>query len=339
MFKTIGFCLALLVALSSVLLSTLAYGADVTVSGTARFQFTAREDVDPSTNFFLRDARLKGAAKLTDKISAMVYVDATKQPSLLEANVEYTQAPYGTLRFGQFQVPFGYETQNSNFDVEAIDRSRMLNYIWYNGKTNAYLRDAGAMAYGRYKLLGYQVAVLNGTGLNTSDTNNYKDIVGRIGVGIPMFVGLGASVYQGKWGPQEDLMKRTAYGFDLFLDTGKVLVETEYIAAKGRVTGTSTSLDVKHGGLYAIVGYRITPLIEPVFKYDKYDPDKDIDDDELTAFYTGINLNFERKARLQVFYVMKDATGTDVELPGALAGDPTRVGYTHQLLVQAQAKF
>ena len=333
MFKTIGFCLAALV-----LLSTLAYGADVTVGGTVQYQFTAKEDVNPSTTFAFKAARLKGSVKLTDKISAMVYLDATRQPSLLEANIEYLQAPYATLRLGQFQVPFGYETQNANFDVEAIDRSRMLNFIWYNGTTTAYLRDAGAMVMGRRKLIGYQVAVLNGTGLNTSDTNNYKDIVGRVGIGIPMFAGLGASVYQGKWGPQEDLTDRNAYGFDLFLDTGKVLLEAEYIAADGRVTGTSTSSDVKHGGFYTIVGYRITPLIEPVFKYDTYDPDKDTDDNELTAYYAGVNLNFEKKARFQVFYVMKDATPNDVD-PKASAGDPTRVGYTHQMLVQAQAKF
>jgi hypothetical protein len=333
-YRIIGFCLATLV-----LLSTLAYGADVTLGGAVRYQFVGREDVTPSTTFAFRDARVKAAAKLTDKISAMVYLDAAKQLSLVEANVEYAHASYATLRLGQYLLPFGYESQNSNFDVEAVDRSRMLNYIWYNGTTSAYLRDAGAMLYGRRNLLMYQVAAVNGSGINTADNNNYKDIAGRIGVGIPMFVGLGASVYHGKWGLQDSLKTRNAYGFDLYLDTGKVLLETEYIAADGRVTGALSSVDVKHGGWYTIVGYRVTPLIEPVFKYDKYDPDKDVDDDELTAYYVGVNLNFERKARLQMFYVMKDATGTDLNLPAASAADPTRVGYTHQVLVQAQARF
>jgi hypothetical protein len=301
-------------------LSALASAADVTVSGFVQYQYVVKQTTsgpsDPSNAFGLKAARLKGAARMTDRISAGVLIDGTKQPSVLDVNVDYAFSPYLALRAGQFQLPFGYETQNSNFDVEAIDRSQVVSWLWYNGTTRCYSRDQGAMLMGRYTLLEYKVACVNGSGLNTVDGNNYKDIVGRVGLGIPMFAGLGFSVLRGKWGPKDTLEDRNALGFDLFLDTGKVLLETEYISADGLVTGTSTSADVKHGGYYVIVGYRITPLIEPVFKYDKYDPDKDAADDEAlsasenasTAMYFGVNLNLYGKARLQSFYVVKDET-------------------------------
>jgi predicted porin len=245
---------------------------------------------------------------------------------VLEANIDYIYAPFLTARFGQFQVPFGYETQNSNFDVEAIERSQIVSAVWYNGTTAGYLRDQGIMAMGQHKLFNYKLACVNGSGLNTADNNNHKDIVGRFGVGIPMFAGLGVSVLRGQWPNGLDCQDRNAMSFDLYLDTGKVLLEGEYISAEGMVTGASTASDAKFGGYYAILGYRVTPLIEPVFKYDKFDGDKDNDADETvtTNMYVGVNLNFEGKARFQVFYKMADETPS-VD--------------NNQVLVQVQAKF
>jgi hypothetical protein len=43
-------------------------------------------------------------------------------------------------------------------------------------------------------------------------------------------------------------------------------------------------------------------MIEPTFKIDKLDPDKDEGGDTRTDLYYGLNLDMERRARLQVFY-------------------------------------
>ncbi|HVP57897.1 MAG TPA: porin [bacterium] len=325
-------CLWLAVVL---LLSVAVYAADVTVNGYIQYEYVAKqipkETTGISTNFGLRAARIKASCKLNDKISAYVLIDGAKQPSVLEANLDYICAPFLTVRLGQFQLPFGYETQNSNFDVEAIDRSQIVNTVWNNGTLangigNGYLRDQGLMLMGQHTLFNYKVACVNGTGLNTADNNNYKDIVGRIGVGIPMFAGLGVSLLHGEWPNGLKSQDRKAIGVDLFLDTGKVLVESEFIAARGMVTSANTALDKKFGGYYAIVGYRVTPLIEPVFKYDKMDNDKDNDADATvtTNTYLGVNLNFEGKARLQVFY--------------KIASETPSVD-NNQVMVSAKAKF
>lgn len=309
------------------LLAAASYAADVTVSGYVQYQYTARqtnEDTPISTNFGLKAARLKGACKVTDKISTYALIDGAKSLSVLEAVVDYAHAPFLTLRAGQFQVPFGYETQNANFDVEVTERSQIVSALWCNGSTSGYLRDQGVMAMGQHKLFNYKVACVNGTGLNVADNNNHKDIVARLGAGIPMFAGLGFSVLQGTWPNGAESVDRTAFGFDMFLDTGKLLFQTEYITAEGAAESATTAWDGKFGGYYVTLGYRVTPLVEPVFKYDKYDPDKDTDDDELTNMYFGVNLNFEGKARLQTIYKMADEE-EDVD--------------NNVLIIQAQAKF
>jgi len=317
------------------LLSAATYAADVTVNGYVQYLYSAKQKTDPSTNFGLQAARLRGTCKITDKISAYVLIDGARSLSILEANVDYIHAPFLTVRFGQFLVPFGYESQNANFDVEAVERSQIVSAVWYNGSTYGYLRDQGLMVMGQHMLFNYKLACVNGSGLNTSDNNNHKDIVGRFGVGIPMFAGLGVSVLRGQWPNGLDCQDRNALSFDLYLDTGKVLIEAEYISADGMI-GPTDMIDPKHpayaasdtkfGGYYAILGYRVTPLIEPVFKYDKFDRDKDNDDDStvMTNMYVGVNLNFEGKARLQMFY--------------KIVGETPSVD-NNQLLVQVKAKF
>jgi hypothetical protein len=162
--------------------ASMTYAADVTVNGYVQYQYFTQQipkgQTGLSTNFLFKAARLKGSLKINDKISAMVYLDGTRQPSVLEANVEYAFAPIAVARLGQFQVPFGYESQNANFDNEAIDRSQVVSALWNNGATAGYLRDAGIMVMGQRKFFSYKVACVNGSGLNTADNNNRKDIVG-----------------------------------------------------------------------------------------------------------------------------------------------------------------
>jgi hypothetical protein len=316
MAKWVGVWLVVVLVAASV-----TYAADVTVNGYVQYQYFTQQTTGQkgaiANNFLFKAARLKGSLKINDKISAMVYLDGTKQPSVLEANVEYAFAPIAVARFGQFQVPFGYESQNANFDNEAIDRSQIVSNLWYNGATLGYFRDAGVMLMGQRQFLSYKVACVNGSGLNVADNNNHKDIVGRIGLGIPMFAGIGVSALRGAW-PDSAAAKnvdRNAVGFDLYLDTGKVLVEGEYIRGDGLVgkgTGVYHIADVNYSGYYALVGYRVTPMIEPVFKYDRYNPNTD-KDDMLTNIYMGVALNFEGKARLKTFYVVKQEPSPKID--------------------------
>ena len=85
------------------------------------------------------------------------------------------------ISVGQFKPPFGYELQQPDPVREMPERSRfILNYI--PGE-----RDRGLKIQGKYDILRFQVALINGNGtqdaaFGTLDSNNYKDLVGRVGV-------------------------------------------------------------------------------------------------------------------------------------------------------------
>jgi hypothetical protein len=356
MARWLGFALA--VALGATFVgSAVATAADVSVGGLVQTQFKAQQG-KPST-FVARAVRIKASSKMTDKFSALVTLEAAKEPNLLDAYVDFACCPKLTIRSGQFQMPFGLETQASRFDQEAIENSLIINELWNNGYGTGYSRDIGVMATARHKVFELKLAAVNGVGYNYGESNTFfpkwgkdndghMDIVGRFGVGIPMFAGLGVSRYQGSWPELEKSadgdwaytgpgLDRTAFGFDAYLDAGKALFQMEYIRAKGLLVSEKDpeDADVKiwpwrendFGGWYVLVGVRVTPLIEPAFKYDKYDPNTDKDNDATSDVCLGLNLNFEGKARLQTWYRIKREEADDKDVDN------------NELIVQMAGKF
>jgi hypothetical protein len=319
------------------LLGGICYGADLDLSGLLQIRYTDNRDLDGT--FAARTARLGAKVKVTEKISAQAQFELAREPNLLDAMIDYSFSPALNVRIGQFKLPFGHEIQLSPFGLEAGDRALIHTHLWYNGVSRPYIRDTGALVFGRYMLFDYALGAVNGAGYNYTDdpdgggvrvfprwgmdNNNSKDIVGRIGIGVPMFAGMGFSFYEGNWPVgyttgtcNED---RSAKAFDIFLDTGKVLFHYERVWAQGRLldqdvaafeghSAVSHALpgdrwqDSEYGGSFVVIGYRFNAMIEPVYKLDLCDPDEDADGDRLTDTYFGVNLNFEGKARLQMLY-------------------------------------
>ncbi|MFC1800400.1 porin, partial [Candidatus Eisenbacteria bacterium] len=317
MMRTTGLVLAALVILAGTAIS-----GKPEVNGLVQGQY--EDQVGEHSRFLLRTARIGISGDLTDEVSAMVQIDAALDPIILDALIKYDLSRYALFTAGQFKIPFGFETSITRFELEAIERSLVVSHLMNNGMSAPYLRDLGLMVTGKYMAFTYDVAVVNGTGYDYTDStgsanrllrlgadnNDSKDIVARVGVGVPMLAGLGFSVYQGKWA---DHPNRDAWGLYFQVDTGRVIFQYEYIRGKGRLLEVEPQGDDgllvqeewqsdKFSGYYLVLGYRIRPYIEPVVKLDKLDPDWDQSDDKLTDMHYGLNFNLERKARLQVFY-------------------------------------
>jgi len=305
MLRTTGLVLAAMVILAGTAIS-----GKPEVNGFVQGQY--EDQVGENSRFLLRTARIGISGDLTDNVSALVQFDAALDPIILDALIKYDLSRYALFTAGQFKIPFGFETSITRFELEAIERSLVVSHLMNNGMSAPYLRDLGLMVTGKYMAFTYDVAVVNGTGYDYTDStgsanrllglgmdnNNAKDIVARVGVGVPMFAGLGFSVYQGRWADNPD---RDAWGLYFQVDTGKVVLQYEYIRGKGRLVEDQWQGD-KFSGYYLVLGYRIKPYIEPVIKLDKLDPDWDESDDKLSDMHYGLNFNLERKARLQVFY-------------------------------------
>ncbi|HKB83849.1 MAG TPA: porin, partial [Burkholderiales bacterium] len=116
--------------------------------------------------------------------------------------------PGATVRLGQQRIPFGIEAQTpggllpftsrSYLDLK-LTRNAGLDNTKFSNAEFIQERDIGAQTRGR--LAGgkfeYAVGVFNGAGINVSDTNNSKDVVGRLGFNPLRGLRFGVSGYEG----------------------------------------------------------------------------------------------------------------------------------------------
>jgi phosphate-selective porin OprO/OprP len=107
-------------------------------------------------DFFVEADFGQGAAVLTDG-----YLDVHYWPEL-------------RLRAGQFKVPFSYEELFSDNNIDFVERSVADNLVPS--------RDVGAMLHGSLfgGIVSYAGGIFNGSGQNTAETNDSKDLAARL---------------------------------------------------------------------------------------------------------------------------------------------------------------
>jgi phosphate-selective porin OprO/OprP len=153
--------------------------------------------------FLVRSARPIIEAKMTDYMDARFMPDFGKgSTTLLDAYGNFHPAPNSkwdwiNFRVGEMKSPVGLERWESESDVLFVERGQTTNLVPF--------RDIGIMAYGYplSKQVEYEFGVMNGAAdfqANTGDTDQNKDIVGRIfthplvWTGVDALKGLGVGV-------------------------------------------------------------------------------------------------------------------------------------------------
>lgn len=262
-------------------------------------------------------------------------------PHLLDGYVSYTRfAKWAKISLGQFKSPFSLEQNTSCSGLYTINRSEFVNQL------AGPQRDLGLVVTGGHDTLfvKYAVGVMNGTGMNVIDNNNNKDIVGRV-VFVPFsFLQIGGSGRYSKINPTDATQKlneQMTYGAELRLEYKNFLLQSEFIQAQTKLYSSSKlpiyggcggiiGFDTKQPGTYKKYGYMVmasymTPWnLEPVIKFDSWEPDMSVGKDEVSYITGGINYNINDYARVQINYVkVMEDTPVDNDM----------------IMIQYQAKF
>lgn len=259
-------------------------------------------------------------------------------PFILDAFVSYNRfAPYLKVAVGQFKSPFGLELLTPCHKLHTINRAMAVNQLVDP------FRDQGIMLSGSTgelkifglqtkNLIGYNFAVMNGTGRGLSedgkfgDNNNKKDIIGRLTIHPVEFLTVGASYRFGKQPAKsatattDDEKKRL--GIDVELKYKNLLLQGEFVDGtdKGSYTvggGCSGDVEVREGSIkrngYFVQALYMTPWkIQPVVRLESYDPNLDVSTSDLTQTSTdyiqntivyGFNYFFNDKVRFQFNYL------------------------------------
>jgi hypothetical protein len=151
------------------------------------------------TTFYVRRARVTTGYKGTNMEYLLQLEAAGDAATLKDAEAVFvdTWTPlHLRVSVGQFKYTFGYELQQSDTVREMPERSRMVQQLF------AGERDRGLKVQGSYQWLRFQVALVNGNGVQDpvfkggKDENSWKDVVGRVGFDLTSLVG-GVSGYYG----------------------------------------------------------------------------------------------------------------------------------------------
>lgn len=298
---------------------------------------------DPSSSTFsFERARLGVMGNIPYDFSYYVVMEmspflneAVPYPTLLDAFISYTRYDFLKVSMGSFKSPFGMETNTACSGLATVYRSKATLEL------NAPFRDLGLMVLGGSSDTKWQYAlgIMNGAGLGHRDDNHFKDLVGRFGVNPLSWLHLGVS---GKYGQSpsaaglEDPDIRTRLGAEIEANfSGRLIVQGEYIYAMDQGSsivggGCSGGGEVVIGdkvrsGGYVQAMYNLSYQLQPVVKFEYYDSDANIVNNEEYVFTAGVNYFFNDWTRLQMNY--RYAAEMPVDTPN------------DQIVLQLQVKF
>lgn len=287
----------------------------ITGYGQVGYNYRHQNGGDTESSFDLKRANITIKAAITDKWTA-TFTPEFKGGKVLELYTDYTVLPALKFKAGQFKTPFSLENKISSSRIELIDGgSRAMKYLvgstdplYMNGCGG---RDLGFMMYGDlyFGLVSYELAIMNGTGIQVKDNNKDKDIVGRVtlngGDNLKLsgsfIIGRGHALNRDAYSPngiavgQNYKRNRWSVGADYKSDI--VDLRAEYLAGKDYKT--------KSQGAYLTGLYHITPKFDIVGSVDYFNQNKDLAD-KAWNFVGGVQYWFHKKCRLQAQYVYED---------------------------------
>ena len=253
---------------------------------------------------------LKGA--FTPEIKYTVLYSVRKN-SLWDAFVRYSNSRF-SLTVGQFKVPFslaGLAFGNPAPSQAAIRGPGI--YESHPGSPDANpcigSRDIGASLQGSLlegRLLG-ALAVCNGAGINVNDDNDGKDYLARFAAapfkgtrGPVAGLGIGGALWVGNQrSPTGGIYARERY--DAFLEyklNGFHLV-SEYIV---QIAESDAETEIRTSNWYVQAAWRSPFDIEPIARYEIYDPDEDTSGDREDMTTLGVNLYLNKHLALRINY-------------------------------------
>ena len=301
-------------------------GKKITIAGYTQVRYQALEEIGKIDGFDIRRARLDVKGTISPYWSYRVQFDLAGTPKLIDAYAELKLNDYFNFTIGQAKIPFSLENLTSSNKLELIDRSQAVEALVARGKDvggNQNGRDLGIQLGGTIlklkdrPIVDYRLGVYNGSGINTTDTNEKKDFATRLIVHPVVGLDISAALYNGSRFVPEVItgtvvttaaknVDRNRYGFDLNYDLKNLAIRGEYIH------GTDDLIDRE--GYYFQAGYYfLQKKLQLIAKYDFYDSNKAIAKDASTWYVFGTNFNFNSNVRLQANYTVKQEEGTSID--------------------------
>ncbi len=290
---------------------------------------------------------------------------------LLDAFITYDRfGPWAKLSLGQFKTPVSLELSTPCHKLHTVYRSLVVRQLVSPFRDIGFM-VSGAVSFKSYagltdhKFFKYQLAIMNGTGINQWDNNNSKDVAFRGIISPWTGIDIGGSFRTGKQKPANSMDgygTRITIGGEISVNYFNFLLQGEYLYGYGKnLKGTegggcggggSPDIDgeLDRTGWYAMLLYKTPWNLEPVIKYEYFNPktqaDYTLDYDaaihEATTLTLGINYFINDWSRVQVNYMIHNDKNVYSDANGdmknySLIHDAGGNYFKQQFVIQLQA--
>lgn len=291
-----------------------------------------------TSSFNFKRAIFWGRARITDRWSFMFMNNFAISPGVLEFWTDYriTNNKALSVRVGQFQHPFSMESPMTPVMLELVDITSQAVTNLANGYEPLlgpnYGRDQGIMLLGDLfnDHLHYELALMNGQGINQADGNSDKDVIMKLEYRPTKELRIVASGQKGRghakntvaWNDiavGDDYRRdRVSFGGELKIPTllgrkssnGGINLRSEFLAGKDG--------EVSSRGAYLTGSVALGKGIDVIASADYYDRNTSTSGWQQTNLTGGVQYWFYPKCRLQLQYthsfcahLMSQQTGGD----------------------------
>ncbi len=218
-----------------------------------------------------------------------------KGPRVLDAFIEWQKFDFLRIKFGQFKRSFGFENPMSPLAIGMGSYSqatmKLASISDRNGEgsyNKSSGRDVGVQVQGDFlpaadghKWVHYQLGVFNGQGINHTDKDHHKDVIGGLWFSPVKNLAIGGFGWNGKYTNEKynaadakslQSVKRVRWGAGLKYESDWT-VRGEYMSSVGGVVTDATAPD-RSDAWYATVGVPIVKGLKIYGRYDCYRNDK-----------------------------------------------------------------
>ena len=264
-----------------------------------------------NSTFNLKRTLFWAKARVTDRFSFLFMHDFSSVVQEYYLDYRFSNDKSFNMRLGQFKHSYSLENPLSPTMLELIDvYSQAVLYLAGEGPDPLngvnYGRDLGLMVYGDLfnDRLHYELALMNGQGINRKDGNSDKDVIVRLEykptdhlriVGSAQ-KGRGHAVGTAPWNPSVALgddYRRDRVSLGAEWKSKDLNVRAEYLGGKDG--------DVGSLGGYVTTSIPIAKDLDIVASADYYNRNTDMDYEQ-TNVTGGLQYWFFKKCRLQVQY-------------------------------------
>ena len=240
-----------------------------------------------------------------------------KGPRIVDAFVEWQKFDCFRVKMGQFKRSFGFENPYSPLNVGLGSYSqatmKLASIGDRNGEHKSSGRDLGLQVQGDlfpaedgHKWLHYQIGVFNGQGINHTDKDKQKDLIGGLWISPIKNLCIGGFGWNGTYvnekynanapGNTQKKVKRVRWGAGVKYESDWS-VRGEYMSSVGGVT-TDVTQPRRSDAWYATLGAPVMKNLKIYGRYDCYRAAKTWNslktDYGLAAnYYLGKNLIFQ----------------------------------------------